>query len=152
MANKKEEKKIELDIPALTQQQSRKMPEYKKEELMAVFDQLIFEGEFKEESTIKGKLKVEFRSRTAEETMEISKFLDSAEYKLLTTMQEQRAFLNLNKSLVKYQGRDLTTISNDEKGKFIRRLPTSILASLADSLAEFDRKVDLACREAEEGF
>jgi len=30
MANKKDEKKIELDIPALTQQQNRKMPEYKK--------------------------------------------------------------------------------------------------------------------------
>jgi hypothetical protein len=151
MAKKEQDKKVEIDIAALTQQQ-RKLPEYTKEVLTAVFDQLIFEGEYKEEVTIKGKLKVEFRSRTADETMEISKFLDSAEYKLLTTMQEQRAFLNLNKSLVKYQGKDLSIISFDERAKFIRRLPTSILASLADSLAEFDRKVDMACREAEEGF
>jgi hypothetical protein len=151
MAKKEQDKKVEIDVAALTQQQ-RKLPEYKKEELTAVFDQLIFEGEFKEEVTIKGKLKVEFRSRTAEETMEISKFLDNAEYKLLTTMQEQRAFLNLNKSLVKYQGKDLSAVPSDERAKFIRRLPTSILASLADSLAEFDRKVDIACREAEDGF
>jgi hypothetical protein len=130
MAKKEQDKKVEIDVAALTQQQ-RKLPEYKKEELTAVFDQLIFEGEFKEEVTIKGKLKVEFRSRTAEETMEISKFLDNAEYKLLTTMQEQRAFLNLNKSLVKYQGKDLSAVPSDERAKFIRRLPTSILASLS---------------------
>lgn len=146
---KKEEKKEELQIPGLPEM---KLKKYEPEELLRVFDQLIFEGEYKEDLTIKGKLKVTFRSRSAEETMEISRILDASEFKLLSTIQEQRAFLNLGKSLIMYQGRDLANVKPDEKANFIKKLPTSILASLADSLAEFDRKVDLACREAEENF
>lgn len=144
---KQEEVKVpEQDGPEL------KLPKYTKEDLIKVFDELIFQGEYVEERTIKTRLKVAFRSRTAEETMSISQSLDNAEYKLLTTMQERRAFLNLRCSLVKYQGKDLSNVPQDEKTKFIQKLPTSILASLADALAEFDRKVDLACRDAEENF
>jgi hypothetical protein len=124
-----------------------KMKEYKPEDLAKVLDELIFSGEYTEEVTIKNKLKVSFRTRTAEETMHVSRMLDSQDFKLLTTMQEQRAYNNLLRSLTSYQGKDLSKMEMEEKGKFIRRLPTSIIAVLSDSLAEFDRKVDLAARE-----
>jgi hypothetical protein len=130
----------------------RKKPRFTKEELLKVFDVLIFEGEYKEEVAIKNKLRVTFRSRTTEETMEISKILDSQDFKLLSTMQEQRAFHNLLKSLVVYQGRDLTNIKPEEKEKIIKKIPTSIIGSLADKLAEFDLKVDEACQEGEGNF
>jgi hypothetical protein len=133
-------------------QKEQKLPEYKKEELVTLFDELIFSGEYKEERTIKGKLKVTFRTRSADEAMEISKALDSTEYKLLTTMQEQRAFLNLINALISYQGKDLSTMAPTDKAKYIKKLPVSIVGSLVDALTEFDRKVDLACREAEENF
>lgn len=155
---KKEEKRVEetTTAAAATLQASDlpqpKLKEYKKEELLAVFDELIFQGEYTEEQTIRGKLKVSFRSRSADETMQISKQLDVMDFKLLTTMQEQRAFLNLSKSLTMYQGKDLDKLKSEEKAEFIKRLPTSILGALADALAEFDRKVDLACREADENF
>lgn len=151
MAKKVEQKDetAKLDLGPMTQPEQKK---YTKEELLKVFDELIFQGEYSEDQTLKGKLKVTFRSRSAEETMEISRSLDVMDFKLLTTMQEQRAFLNLSKSLTMYQGRDLGKMKDEERTAFIRKLPTSILGALADSLAEFDRKVDLACREADESF
>jgi len=154
MAKNKEQKetqptKVEVNISDI---QGPKLPEYKQDELLAIFDELIFNGEYKEEVTVRGKLKVEFRSRSSEETMDISRILDSADYKLISTLQEQRAFMNLCKSLVKYHGRDLSQVSDDERTKFVKKLPIQILAILADKLAEFDRKVDLACREAEANF
>lgn len=158
MATKKEQTTTtKAEEPAVLQEADvgmaqPKLKEYKSEELLKVFDELIFQGEYTEEQTIRGKLKVTFRSRSAEETMEISKTLDNMDFKLLSTMQEQRAFLNLAKSLTLYQGRDLEKLKADEKIQFIKRLPTSILGALADALAEFDRKVDLACREADANF
>lgn len=152
---KKEEKKVDetakIDVAAIAAQQP-KLKEYSKEELLSVFDTLIFQGEYTEEQTLRGKLKVMFRSRSADETMDISKSLDSMDFKLLSTMQEQRAFLNLTKSLTHYQGKDLEKLKVEDKLSFIKKLPTSILGALADALAEFDRKVDLACREADENF
>ena len=126
--------------------------EFPKEELLKVFDELIFNGEYREDVTIKGKLKVTFRTRTTEETMEVSKLLDGTDHKLLVTVQEQRAFHNLCKSLVTYQGRDVSNLKVEDKEKFIKKLPTSIASALADALSEFDLKVDYACREGEENF
>lgn len=148
MATTKEKEKVD-DTPTFRLPELKK---YSKEDLLKVFDELIFQGEYTEEVLIKNKLKVRFRSRTADETMKISQELDGAEYKLLSTMQERRAFLNLRASLITYQGKDLTNVSDEEKTKVIKKLPTSMVSALADSLSEFDRKVDLACREAEENF
>lgn len=149
MAKEKDTKQEDSKANAIPQ---FKFKEYKPEELAAVFDELLFEGEYKEDVTIRGKLKVTFRTRSAEETMQISKQLDLSDYKFLPTIQEQRAFLNVSKSLISYQGKDLTVIKEEEKGAFIRKLPTSILSTLTDSLAEFDRKIDIACRNAEDSF
>lgn len=129
-----------------------KPKEYDKEVLNAIFDALIFEGEYKEEVTVRGKLKVVFRTRSAEETMNITRQLDAADYKLLPTVQEQRAYLNISKSLLMYQGKDLSGVSDEEKRNYIKKLPTPILSSIADALAEFDRKVDMASRDAEASF
>lgn len=145
--SKKEDPKMEVEGPHIF-----KAKEYTKEELAAVFDQLLFEGEYKEDVTIKGKLRVAFRTRNAAETMNISRVLDSSDFKLLPTIQEQRAFLNITKSLVAYQGKDLSEVKDEEKIAFIRKLPTSLISAMADSLAEFDRKIDLACRDAENSF
>lgn len=145
----KEKDKLDVPTPAFSLPELKK---YTKEDLLKIFDELIFQGEYTEEVTLKGRLKIRFRSRTADETMRISQELDGSEYKMITTMQERRAFLNLRASLITYQGKDLSSVSDEEKTKIIKKLPTSMVSALADSLSEFDRKVDLACREAEENF
>lgn len=152
MAKEKEKQQTTTAGYAADQVPMLKLKEYSKEDLNTVFDTLIFESEYREEVTIRGKLKVVFRTRTAEETMTISHTLDGLDYKLLPTVQEQRAFLNLAKSLVMYQGKDLSKMLESDKKEFIRKLPTSIISGIADALAEFDRKIDMACRDAEGSF
>jgi hypothetical protein len=150
----KEPKQVETksETPEANAIPQLRLKQYTKEELNPVFDTLIFEGEYQEEVTIRGKLKVAFKTRNAEETMAITRMLDSQDFKLLSTVQEQRAYQNILRSLIMYQGKDLSQVKLEDKANYIRKLPTSIMSALADALAEFDRKVDLACRDAEQGF
>lgn len=127
-------------------------PKFDKDELLRIFDEIIFNGEYVEDVTIKGKLKVQFRTRSAEELSEISRLLDSTTYNLVTTLNENRLLLNLQYALVSYQGNLLGTLKNEERAKFVRRLPGPVIASLIDALFKFDEKVAAACQETEENF
>lgn len=133
-------------------QEEKKEPEFSVEELATLFDELMFQGEYTEEMKIKGKLAITFRTRTADETLEISKKIDVIQANLVSTVNEQRAVLNLGYSLISYQGKDLSKATVEERLTFVKKLPTPIIAALTDSLAKFERKVDIACREAEENF
>lgn len=126
--------------------------EYDKEELLRIFDDVIFSGEYTEEVTIKNKLKVKFKTRTAEEISEISKTLDGTSFNLVATLQETRVILNLQYALVGYQGRDLAMEGVASRAKFINRLPGPVIGLLINALYEFDEKVSAACNEAEENF
>lgn len=125
---------------------------YSKEELIAIFDNIMFEGSYSEVITIKGKLKVEFKSRSAKDTSEISKELDAKSFNLISTIQEQRALLSLAYSIITYNGRDLSSMKIEDRKEFVGSLPTAVVAALSEALVTFDMKVDEACREGEENF
>jgi hypothetical protein len=127
-------------------------PQYDKEELLAIFDAILFEGEYTEDVTIKGKLKVTFRSRSAAETTEITKEIDGKQFNLISALQEHRAFLNLVYSLVSYNGKNLKTVPLEERKKIVGNLPSVVVAALSNSLYNFDGKIDAACSEGEENF
>lgn len=125
---------------------------YKEEELLVIFDTILFEGSYTEDVTIKGKLKVTFRSRTADETSKITSEIDSKQYNFIPALQEQRAFLNLVYSLVTYNGRNLEQLSLDDKKSFVGKLPAVVVAALSNALFDFDNKIEQACQEGEENF
>lgn len=125
---------------------------YDKEELLKVFDELLFNGEYREEFLVRGKLAVTFRTRSTKEAMEMSRNLDKGTFNLITTLQQERAYQALIYSLVEYQGRDLSGLSKDDKAKFVDGLPLNIVDSLSDLLSEFDNKVMEACKEGEKNF
>jgi hypothetical protein len=127
-------------------------PKWTKEELYAVFDTLLFQGEYTETTTIKGKLPITLRSRSAEETLKISREIDNTPYNLVSTVQEHKAMLNLSYSLVNYSGKELSALGQEATYKFINKLPIFIVSVLIDTLANFDSKVEMACREGEENF
>lgn len=139
--------------PAKTAEEAKTTPKYDKDELLQIFDELMFGSEYVGEVVVNKKLKVSFRTRSLEETMAISKELDSMTYNFITTLQEQRAVLNLAHSLVNYHGKDLSQMKPlPDRMKFIMKLPIQIIGQLTDKLAEFDMKVDAACKEGEENF
>lgn len=140
------------DVKAVVEAAKPKLPEFDKDELLRVFDEIIFEGEYSEEVSIKGKLKVVFRARSVEDTTSITREIDGKNFALITTLQEQRALLNLAYSLVSYSGKDLGKMEIEERKKFINKLPAAVVAALSQELSKFDLKVDMACREGEANF
>lgn len=129
-----------------------KAKDFDKEELMAIFDAIMFEGEYTETVTIKGKLKVVFGTRTADQTSEIEREIDGKGHVLLLTMNQDRAFLSLVHSVRSYAGKDISKMTVDERKKFLGKLPSVVVSALSDALVKFDAKTYEACREGEENF
>lgn len=125
---------------------------YDQEELLRIFDEIIFTGEYSEEVTIRGKLHVRFRTRTVEEIEQISATVDAMEAHLVATLNDKRSVLNLQYALVSYQGKDLKSLDIADRSKFIRRLPGPIIASLLTAMSIFDMKVFEACKDGEANF
>lgn len=127
-------------------------PSYSPEELLRVFDEIIFSGEYQETFNIRGKVPVTFRTRTAEEISEIQRFIDSAGSQLISTVESIRSIMNLRFSLCNYRGKDLSMLKKEERSIFIEKLPAPIVGMLLVMLSKFDNKVAQACREGEENF
>lgn len=140
---------IPAEAPAET---SESTSEYNQEELLQIFDNIIFSGEYQETVTIKDRLRIVFRTRTVEEMNDIQNHLDGSNLKLIATMDQVRSLLMLGASLVSFQGKDLSTMKPEEKSKFIGKLASPMLAVLFKELDKFDRKVMAAIQEGEANF
>lgn len=125
---------------------------YSPEELMKVFDAIIFQGDYSESFSIRNKFKVTLRTRTQKEIADITKQVDAMDAKLVSTMEQHRAILNLQCALVQYGPRDLSTVSWEDKAKMIEKLPGPIIGALLNALGNFDDKVYQACQEGESNF
>lgn len=143
---------------AESQEEARK-PEFSKEELMMVFDQILFEGTYTEKGSIRGKLPFEFRMRSTKDVSEISRRIDKSNFSMMATIEQHVAVLNLAYSLVSFKGEDLSKLpplptKQGEKCRadFINKLPSAISSALYWHLSKFDRKIQQALIEAEENF
>lgn len=142
----------ESDSGEKQETEAQAKPKYDNDELLRIFDEIIFSGEYVEDVVIKGKLRVQFRTRTSEEVEEISRLIDTTTFNLVSTMNEARMVLNLQYGLTMYQGRSLVGMKKEEKAKFIKNIPGPIVGVLLDALYKFDDKVFEACKELEENF
>lgn len=127
-------------------------PRYDPDELAGIFDEIIFSGEYTEEVSIRGKLKVVYRTRTADEMKEISRIVDGTQAVFANTLDGVRSLLQLQYALTFYQGKDLRSMKAEDKAKFIGRVPGPVVAALLSALAKFDDKVFAACQEGEVNF
>jgi hypothetical protein len=153
----KPETETKLNPAPTTPEQAENKPQkpekkYDQDELLKIFDELLFTGVYSEKVSIKGRLNVEFRTRTAEEMAAITREIDSTSAVLMATVMEKRNLLNLYHGLVSYQGKDLSTAKYDDKVSFINKLPAPVVGLLMVSLYDFDLKVEAATKEAEENF
>lgn len=129
-----------------------KIEDFEESELIAIFDTILFEGDYTEEVTIGGKLRVKFRTRSMDQINAGVKELDKLDAKLITTIHEARSQINLRQALVEYQGTNVDALSVEEKNAFFGRLPSPIVARLLDALRKFDIKVSFACAFGDENF
>ena len=145
-AEVKKENKIE---PGQEQEQGQEQEKskYDQNELLAIFDAIMFEGEYREDVVIKGKLKVTFKTKTGAETAAITRELDGKKFNLMSTMQEYRALLSICYSITRYSDKDLSILSLANRIAFIEKLPTVVIAALSDALIDFDMKTEAALEE-----
>lgn len=127
-------------------------PEYSEEELLSIFDTIMFEGAYQEDVMIRGKLKVTFRSLSVKDSKEITNTLDSKQFNLASTFQEQRAIMNLARSLVFYNSKDLSSMTIIQRTEFVESLPSAIVAAISNALVVFSKKVFRACEAGQENF
>lgn len=151
MTDKSATKAVKEETKSETAAEAKKA-EFDKAELLAIFDEMIFSGEYTEDITIKGKLKVTFRARSANDITAISRELDSSQFSLMSTVNEQRAFLNLIYSMISYSGKNYEKVDIAERRKMIGQLPAVVIGALSEALVKFDQKMDAACREGEANF
>lgn len=138
---------IKTEQEVVTEQDETQKPKYTKDELLIIFDEILFSGEYREEVTIKEKFKVSFTTRSAADTAKITSELDSKKFNLLSSMQEYKALLCICYSMVGYNGKDLSGMPFDNKKAFIEKLPTVVVAAISNALVEFDMKTEAAMGE-----
>jgi hypothetical protein len=126
---------------------STEKPKYDQKELLAIFDEILFSGEYREDVVIKGKLKVTFTTRSAANTSEITRELDSRKFNLLSSMQEYKALLCICYSIVNYNDKDISQMPFDTRKAFIEKLPSVVVGAISNALVEFDMKTDAAMQE-----
>lgn len=143
---------VEVETSTADSTDTKKDAKYSDEELLQVFDEILFSNEYTEDFIIRDRLKVTFRTRTAAEIQDIDKSLDKMGASLMSTVEGVRAFMNLEKSIVRYQGTDLSALKAEDRTAFIGKLPGPIIGALMMTLAKFDGKVALACKLGEENF
>ena len=138
----------EVKLEGQTQEQPQEQkPRYNKEELLVIFDEILFSGEYREEVSINGKLKVTFKTRSAADTAKISSELDSRKFNLMSSMQEYRALLCVCYSIETYGNKDLGSMTFDNRKAFIEKLPTVVVYALSNALVDFDSKTEAALGE-----
>jgi len=152
VASQDEDEKVAAEKNENEETEGEKTPKYDPDELARIFDEIIFSGEYSEDVTVRGKLRVRFRTRTAEEIEQISAVVDATKANLVSTLAEKRAVLNLQYGLAMFQGKDLRSLSVEDRAKFVKRLPGPVIGALLTALNDFDAKVYAACQDGEENF
>lgn len=147
-----EEVVTDQDVPEGAVATEKAQPKYSEEELAAIFDEIIFSGEYIEEVTIRDKLRIGFRTRTADEIRQITQVVDGTQAVYANTVESIRSLLQLQYALVSYQGKSLVGVKPEEKAKFIGQIPGPVVALLLQALSKFDEKVFAACQEGESNF
>lgn len=127
-------------------------PKYDEGQLLAIFDDLIFQDGYSEELNIRGRFPVTLRTRTGEEYEKIASELDKVEIKTMLAYENMASMLNLCFAVSVYNGKNLDRLDFEERLKIIKKLPSPILSLLSSELHKFDRKVEAACKVGKENF
>lgn len=125
---------------------------FEDDELMSLFDTLIFTGGYSEGFKLAGRYPITLKVRTAKEINEIQKILDSSNLNLISSVEALRSVTTLRYALISYGDKDLSGMKPEERDKFIAALPGPVIGMLLNYLAVFDYKVAEATRVGNENF
>jgi hypothetical protein len=136
-------------------------PEFSQEELLAIFDAIMFQGVYQEEMTVaEGRIYARYRTRTVDESNRINKALDKQQFATYITHGNHQALLTLSYAMLDYSiidshgDRKTREMSKDPQTAYknLAGMPDVVLEALSRGLTAFDRKVRIAVYEAQETF
>lgn len=125
---------------------------YSDSELEAVYDALMFEGNYTEEVSVGKRIKAVFRTRNGKDARESMLFIDKMGLNMGITVESLRGLYNLAQSTISINGSDISGETLDKKIERIEVLPTAIISRLMYELSKFDIKVQQAVSHGEENF
>ncbi len=134
------------------EQEKEKKPEFSTDELLAIFDSMLTQGEYTEMRELNKKLRVVWRTRTTGEANNITKIIDSAGFNTFMAAQNHSNVLNMTYSLVAFNGKDMRGMKPNDRKAFLESLPEPIIVMLAGSLSKFDYKVAKATEVGQANF
>lgn len=125
---------------------------HSKEELLNIFDTLLFDGMYEELVRVGKSFTVKFRTRSVKESNEITRRIDKLELNTIMAVQNYTNVLTLAYAISELEGRKLVDMEFKERLDKINALPESLIILLSNKLRDFDMKVMAAMREGDENF
>lgn len=133
-------KEQEAEAPAEAPKEKEYTQE-QKDEMLAIVDAIMFEGEYSEVIPFGKRYKVTFKSRTAGEDNEISQRLDGRVFNTIISYQNQSSLLTMAYSLVDLNGVNYRDMSIKERYQKVAELPSPLVIVLSELMSKFDQKV-----------
>ena len=115
--------------------------EAEKAEFLRIYDAIMFEDKYEKEYKLGKKYKVVFTTRSADSDMKISRQLDGMNFSTMHAFQTMSAILTMSHSLVAINGKDCSTLSVQDRYKFLREKSSHLIEMLADKMIDFDHIV-----------
>lgn len=142
-AEPKEDKPAEAptEVPAEPKDTPKEYTQEQKDEMLAIVDSIMFEGEYSEVFTFGRKYKVTFKSRTAGEDNEISQRLDGRVFNTIISYQNQSSLLTMAYSLLDLNGVNYRDMTVKDRYTKVAELPTPLVIVLSELMSKFDQKV-----------
>lgn len=124
---------------------------YSQQELLALYDTMVFEGRYTEPYRARG-INAVFRTRTGDDVIKLNQYLDSYQAKSMASLQTYSNMLTLAASLKSINGKEFE--DGDIKSVYIhlKTLPDAVNTLLLVALTDFDRKVGEAIEEGRKNF
>lgn len=133
-------KEQEAEAPVETPK-AKEYTQEQKDEMLAIVDAIMFEGEYSEVIPFGKRYKVTFKSRTAGEDNEISQRLDGRVFNTIISYQNQSSLLTMAYSLVDLNGVNYRDMSIKERYQKVAELPSPLVIVLSELMSKFDQKV-----------
>lgn len=148
------EKEVDSSARAVEEalRQEREEEEKRKKEYLEIFDTLMFEGTYEESVKLGSKYKALYRTRTTREDNDISKRLDSMNFKTAIAYQNMASIMTLMYSLKQFNAINVTEMAVQDRYAYLCGLPGPILVLLSNQLFKFDQKVLEAVAFGKENF
>lgn len=124
---------------------------YTKEELLAVYDTLVFEGSYTEVYKSRG-INAVFRTRNGDDVIRLNQYLDSYQAKSMASLQTYSNMLTLAASLKSVNGKEFKSGDIQSAYAHLKTLPDALNTLLLMHLSDFDNKVGLAIDEGRKNF